>query len=109
MLLRVSWGSLGLVARALGGLLGVTLVLLRALGRILDFRSFLGEATAACILRCIIACRSCASSQSLHIIYFYVFLMSSLTVFFQMSVFLLLEPLGVDFELPNEPPHPKNP
>ena len=107
--MQVSWGSLGLVCPALGGLLVVMLMLVRGLSRILDFQNFRGEATAAYILRCIIACRSCASSQSLHIIYVYVFFMYYLTFFFQMNVFLLLGPLAVDFELPRGPSHPHKP
>ena len=34
---------------------------------------------------------------------------SSLTLIFQIMVFPLLEPLGVDFELPSGPPHSWNP
>ena len=38
-----------------------------------DFRNFLGEATVHRILRWIMACRSRASSRSLYITYFYIF------------------------------------
>ena len=41
MLLMVFWGSLGLVLGALEGFLGALLVLLRALGGILNFQNFL--------------------------------------------------------------------
>ena len=37
------------------------------------------------------------------------FIVSSLTLIFQIVVFPLLEPLGADFELPSVPSHPRKP
>ena len=79
MLLMVFWGSLGLVLGALGGFLGALLVLLRALGGTLNFQNFLfGLPSWPNLL---------------------IFFVSAFAPFFKVIVFLILEPLRVDFEL----------
>ena len=81
MLLMVFGGSLGLILGALGAFLGALLVLLRAFGGTLNSQNFfLGSLPGQ--------------------IYGFLFV-SSFAPFFEVIVFLIFEPLGVDFELPS--------
>ena len=50
---------------------------------------------------------ACLFAISLHHLFFCLSLVSSFTALFQVVVFLILEPLGVDFELPSRPSHPQ--
>ena len=75
MLLMVFGGSLGLMLGALGAFLGALLVLLRAFGGTLHSQN----SPAGQIYR--------------------FFCVSSMAPFFEVIIFLLFEPLGVDFEL----------
>ena len=79
MLLMVFWGSLGLILKALGAFLGALLVLLRAFGGTLNSQNFLLASLPGQI--------DCF------------FFASSFAPFFEVVVFLIFEPLGVDFEL----------
>ena len=98
--------SLGLVFRCLGALFGIMLVLLRALGRVLVSQNLLGEATAAVFYDVLLHVAR-VPLRNLFILYISMF--SKYLLSLSSSIFLLLEPLGVDFELPNGPPHPQNP
>ena len=69
-------------------------MLMRPLGGTSDFQNFLRGGTGHHILPCIIACRSRASSQSL-----FVFLASSLTLFFQSEEFIQWKPTILYFGL----------
>ena len=79
MLLMVFWASLGLILGALGAFLKALLVFLRAFGGTLHSQSFfLGSPPGQ--------------------IYCF-FVVSSFAPFFEVFVFLIFEPLRVDFEL----------
>ena len=78
MLLMVFWGSLGFILGALGAFLGAILVFLRAFGGTLHAQNlFLGSLPDK----------------------FIVFIVSSFAPFLKVFVYLIFEPLGVDFEL----------
>ena len=72
MLLMVFWASVGLILGALGAFLGALLVLLRAFGGTLNSQNFLLASLPGQI--------DCSP-------------------FFEVVIFLIFEPLGVDFEL----------
>ena len=79
MILMVFWASLGLILGALGAFLGALLVFLQAFGGTLHSQNFfLGSPPGQ------IYCFFCVSSFAF---------------FFEVIVFFILEPLGVDFEL----------
>ena len=80
MVLRASWGSLGLLLGAQGGLLG----------------ALLGLQTDPKPLTII----ELATSWALFGLFLSLLLASSCSSFFEVVVSLLLEPLRVDFELP---------
>ena len=113
MLLMVSWGSLGLVLGAFGGLLGALLVLLRALGGSSGSHNFpktFWGSPPGTVFYCVLLHVARVRLRNLLISSLSVFLLaSSLTLIFQIVVFPLLEPLGVDFELPSGPSHSWNP
>ena len=79
MLLMVFWASLGLILGALGAFLGGILVFLRAFGGTLHAQNFFLD-----------------SLPGQNYCYFCV---SAFAPFFEVIVSLILEPLGVDFEL----------
>ena len=84
------WGSLGLVLGALGGLLGPLFALLGGLGGTPNFQCFFLnplEPPSAPILAPAEAPTTPNNSPG--------------------TLFLILEPLGVDFELPRGPSHPQ--
>ena len=92
MFFRVFGGSLGLVLGALGGLLGPLFALLGGLGGTPNFQNFLWgalEPPSAPILAPEEPPTTPNSSPG--------------------ALFLILEPLGVDFELPRGPSHPQKP
>ena len=87
MVLKTFWGSLGLLFGALGGLLGVSWELLRASGSTKEgLQIRLGTLLG-------LVCSLLAAEDGLR----------SVDVVF----YLLSEPLGVDFELPNRPSDPQ--
>ena len=78
MLLMVFWASLGLILGALGAFLGALLMFLRACGGTLHVQNFFFGTSSG---------------------YIYVFFMCSVAPLFEIIIFLLFEPLGVEFEL----------
>ena len=84
------WGSLGLVLGALEGFLGALFVLLRAFGGTLNSQNFfLGSLPGQ--------------------VYGFLSSVSSFAPFLEVIVFLIFEPLGVDFELSSWPSDPQKP